>query len=251
MRTLIVVAHYDDETIGAAAELLRNPGSVTLLYATNSGPRASRYWEPRGFSSSEAYAAARRAELECALAGLPVRNIRVLPVPDQEAVYHLENLVQAIQEESPHADQILTHAYEGGHPDHDTCALACQLAGSGLPLLEMPYYRSPQTGELDAPFVACRFLQNPLAGATQLLELNPEESEAKRRMLACFQTQSGVLERFTNFAFETRRVSPPIHLATPPHPGTLYYETRGGTDFTAWSAAACAAADRPRRERIR
>ncbi len=46
------------------------------------------------------------------------------------------------------ADAVLTHAYEGGHPDHDAVAFAAHAAArrAGRPVFEMPFYHAAPEG---------------------------------------------------------------------------------------------------------
>ncbi|MBL8176857.1 MAG: hypothetical protein JNK48_19440 [Bryobacterales bacterium] len=55
--------------------------------------------------------------------------------------------------------------------------------------------------------------------------LTPAEQSRKKQMLACFVSQRRILD---NFPLETEwlRPAPRYDFCAPPHPGTLYYETR-------------------------
>ena len=82
--------------------------------------------------SHEDYVSLRRTEAHGALrhVGIPSDAIVWLGGTDQESIYEaemlLESLVGVIEREHP--DAIVTHAYEGGHPDHDSAALIAHLA---------------------------------------------------------------------------------------------------------------------------
>ncbi len=89
----VVVAHPDDETIGAGASLhlLRN---LLLIHVTDGAPRDLRDAQAAGFASCGAYAAARRAELQAALQIGAVRTVNGLPttdlpIADQSAAFRL------------------------------------------------------------------------------------------------------------------------------------------------------------------
>src|SRR5215471_11713978 len=126
LRIAILAAHPDDETIGASALLARS-GDPRVIYLTGGAPR-NRNLRSRDFHGSrQEYSSLRRAEAERALslAGLAVSQIEWLGGVDQEAIgradhltYCLAGLFSRIE-----ANVLVTHPYEGGHPDHDTAAL--------------------------------------------------------------------------------------------------------------------------------
>ncbi len=118
----------------------------------------------------------------------------------------------------------ITHAYEGGHPDHDAVACAasasCRLLARGgyaVSLYEMPLYRQGANRELRQTF-ALDELEAELA-----LSLDADAQVRKRRMLACYTTQRHTL---SGFAIEPERFRPmPRHDFTVlPNGGALLYE---------------------------
>jgi hypothetical protein len=58
------------------------------------------------------------------------------------------------------------------------------------------------------------------------VELSAEDRAAKREMLACFATQSRVLEAF-RVDRERYRPAPRYDFTLPPHAGALHYEALG------------------------
>lgn len=127
LKVTIVCAHPDDETLGAAGRLphLRH---VEIVHVTDGAPRDMVDAIANGFTSREAYARARAAERDQALAVAAVSPSRIhdLGRIDQDASFGLVALTQDLVTlfELGHPDIVLTHAYEGGHPGHDAVAFA-------------------------------------------------------------------------------------------------------------------------------
>jgi LmbE family N-acetylglucosaminyl deacetylase len=248
-RAAVVVAHPDDETIGCGALLARLPG-VLLVHVTDGAPRDLVDAGRLGFPSVESYAAARRRELEAALAVGGVEAERVdFAIPDKEAVRHLAPLARKLTDlfEGRGVRLALTHAFEGGHPDHEACAFAvhhaARLAG-GIATIEMPFYRLGPEGPVNQSFP-------PAPGRTATeLRLTAAESARKAAMLDCFASQRSVL---AGFSTDCERFSPAARepaFARPPNDGRILYESWGwgltGADFArSADAAERALASRP------
>ena len=247
-RTLIIVAHPDDEVIGAGARLplIRD---VTIAHVTDGAPRDMRDARAHGFTEREAYAAARREELRAAvaLAGIAPERLEPLNVVDQEASLALISLARqiALMVRALRPAFILTHPYEGGHPDHDATAFAVHAARGLLareghdapPVIEMPFYHAGATGMTIGEFL-------PAAGhpiATILL--SPPERDLKCRMRDCFVTQRRILEPFPMDP-ERFRWAPRYRFTAPPHAGALLYERfHWGMTGARWRALAREALD--------
>jgi N-acetylglucosamine malate deacetylase 2 len=224
-RTAVVVAHPDDETIGCGAQLPRF-SYVTVIHLTDGAPRSLTDAKARGFATAEAYAAARSGELRAAmgLAGISERLV-ALGWPDQESAQHLDEIATELSKWLAGTDIVLTHAYEGGHPDHDTAALAvwaaCALlrrAGESAPaVIEMPLYHLGQEGWMRQVFV-------PATGPEEIaVELTPEERRLKREMFAAHASQADVLANFGT-AVERFRRAPRYDFSRLPNGGKLLYE---------------------------
>jgi LmbE family N-acetylglucosaminyl deacetylase len=211
-RAVVVVAHPDDETIGLGAQLHRFR-DLLVVHVTDGAPRRGADADRDGFDGPAAYAAARRAELVAAmeLAGLVPGALAGLDVPDQDVAATLPELVAWIRPLLSGANVVFTHAYEGGHPDHDATAFAVGRAAAAMAappaVLAMPFYRAGAEGWIWQHFGA--------VGGVLEIPLAPEEVARKRRMLACFASQAPTLapvrldaERFRDAAGETFSILP-------------------------------------------
>jgi LmbE family N-acetylglucosaminyl deacetylase len=128
---LVFAAHPDDETIGAGGVMPHLPVAA-VVHVTDGAPADRRWWGDPSLASREVYAGVRRAELACALAlaGIGADRMRSLGREDQRVSLDMaalaEELAWLIHELRPGV--VLTHPYEGGHPDHDATAFAVHAA---------------------------------------------------------------------------------------------------------------------------
>ncbi len=246
---LLIVAHPDDEVIGAGARLARWHDHVAMLHVTEGAPRNGVDARAAGFDSIQAYAAARRRELNAALAllGIPTSQNACIGLSDQEVSFHLAPLAKRLAGEIARVrpELVLTHSYEGGHPDHDAVAFAVHtacacLAGQLVPppvILEMTSYHWSGT-----QMVTGEFLPRPGENVRTIL-LAEAEQDLKRRLFGAFATQRAVLQYFAT-QVERFRVAPAYDFTAPPHAGSLFYEFFDwGVNGPAWRERAAAALD--------
>ena len=228
----LVVAHPDDETLaaGGSLHLFRR---LLLVHVTDGAPRRLGDAAREGFDSPAAYAAARAAELDAALALSGATPERVfLGIADQEATGAVPAITARLGALCAERGirSVLTHCYEGGHPDHDAVAMAMHAAGPEV--FEFAGYHADAEGRFEPQM----FLE-PSPSGTGLNEavvaLDEADLTRKRAMLACFQTQRDILSRFEPTIERFRRATS-YDFGRPPHPGRLLYEEWGWMTGTAW-----------------
>lgn len=243
----LVVAHPDDESIGCGAQLPRLSG-LTVIHVTDGAPRDGHDAARRGFSDSASYAAARARELDAALslAGIPLERRIALFYPDGGVAEIIAPLARSLAEtfSTRGITVALTHAYEGGHPDHDAVALALRgarrlLGPERLAVIEMPFYHAGPDGFDAGSFLATDFLATDPPRRAIALHLDPEDCAFKAALFAAHASQAATLNRVP-IALERFREAPDDPFGILPNGGRLLYGESGldGARFRALAEAA-------------
>ena len=197
-RCSIIVAHPADEIVGAGC-LISKLVDVSILHVTDGAPRCDSPL-PEDFSDWSDYARARKSECLSALAIANVPEDRVvdLAVPDHTASERLAELTRTIATfiQQSGADIVVTHPYEGGHPDHDATAFATHAA---LRLVSQNGFRPPVLFEMalrpsdDGKKKVAEFLPGSDKEMTTLL-LDERARSLKNQMFECIQTHRECLQ---------------------------------------------------------
>jgi LmbE family N-acetylglucosaminyl deacetylase len=214
-RLLVFVAHPDDATIACAGLLQRVPASL-VVFAVDGAPAG--YGFERKFGTLRNYSEERFREAERALSYLPGGSFRRLKTRRAEYFQDrrlFENLQEAanslssiVQDFSP--DTIVSHAFEGGHIDHDACSfLANRVAQAhSLTDLEFPLYWKAAGGR--------DVFQKFRAAHRDEVCLNLSEAEIalKKKMLSEYKSQSDIVATFPS-GKELFRPAPPYDYERP------------------------------------
>ena len=229
-RTLILVAHPDDECI-AAGTLLQRIHEPHVIYATDGAPRDQYFWGRYG--SRENYHQLRRKECQRALAHVGVADFEF--ISDDPGCAELfvdqclfkalpqaaEQISQRIERLQPEA--IFTLAYEGGHPDHDSCSLLASVLGReyDIPVWEAPLYHRAPEGEDDPRPLRQEFLH---LSETEI-HLSPSQVQREHKAAMCreYVSQGDFLQYF-RLEKEIFRPQVTYDYTRPPHAGPLNYE---------------------------
>lgn len=226
--TVIIAAHPDDETVSAGGRLAYLK-DCTIVHVTDGAPRNMYDATKAGFTTRGAYMRARRSELAAALAvvGIGMDQTRSIGLVDQEASLDMAGLAarlaEILGELRPKA--VLTHPYEGGHPDHDATALGVHgalklLARRGVlvpELIEFTSYHDTSGGMSAFEFLPCGIC------SAKTVYLSDRVCKLKRQMVECFTTQQKTIAPFP-VELERFRDAPEYDFTVPAHPGTLFYE---------------------------
>jgi LmbE family N-acetylglucosaminyl deacetylase len=223
---MVVGAHPDDETAFAGFRLPRL-AAAQFVCVTNGSPRDGVDAARNGLTA-DGYAHARARELQEVLGscGIGPGQIRILGYTDQEAALHLAEITRLLaalfQERGIEA--VLTHPYEGGHPDHDATAFAVHAAAALLAqrgqrapgIVEMACYHEGKEGLRAGAFLG-------VGPDDTIIHLSPEEQARKRALLDRFVTQRHTLP-YLPVAVECFRRAQAYDFLQPPHAGPLHYE---------------------------
>lgn len=201
-----------------------------VAFMTDGAPEDEYWWKKYG--SRDAYARLRQQEARNALASVGVgqslflreSEMRPYEFSDQQLHTVLDRAFEELAHFSARfkPDALLTLAYEGGHPDHDSCAFLSSRLGEFLavPVFEAPLYH--RTGNLP------HFQQWTCdTGTSCEIEIKDEALSRKKVMLTQYRSQFTTLSEGFRPEVERFRIQAKYDFSQPPHPGKLNYEAWG------------------------
>lgn len=224
----VLVAHPDDEIIGMGGRISALK-TLTLIHATDGAPKGPAKLQ-QNFRDEDVYSSKRFAEVDQALdlvGARPIRHVRY-DYTDGELAWKLIEMVRHLELQLQDVSAVITHPYEGGHPDHDACAFAAQHAtrrlkksGYAVPArLEFTSYFSANGRRRVGTFWPDK--QNP--GAS--IRLTRDQRQRKLEALRAFETQ-GWVPRVFGVRREMYRDAPDYDFRRPPAPQRWLYDTFG------------------------
>lgn len=237
----VIVAHPDDETLWTGSAL-RRLKQLRLILLTDGAPLNLDDARWHGFDSREAYASARTREFDAALAALGVRTgYTRYDVPDQETASALALIIDRLAADLRDVAVVITHPYEGGHPDHDAAAYTARAAvdrltrdGRAPALVEFACYHA-----VDGQRRFGEFWADP-ASPEQRRALETPDRTRVEAAVAAHHTQAQVIGDWRP-AVERWRAAPLYDFAAPAPPGTCLYDSLGWAMTSArWRALAAA-----------
>ncbi|MGI4732894.1 MAG: PIG-L deacetylase family protein [Janthinobacterium lividum] len=239
----VVVAHPDDETLwtGSALRRLRD---ATLVVVTDGAPEDMGDAHRLGFRTRADYASARATELDAALLALEFAGRLVqYEVQDQGTAAEVASIADRLTINCAGAAVIVTHPYEGGHPDHDSVALASRIAADRLrvPVVEFACY-----ARFDGSRVFARFVDD----ADRPEYRRPLDTDDRARVERALQAHASQQSVFGTWRpdVERWRAAPRYDFGRPPPGEAVLYDefdwtmtaerwraiVRTALDTTAW-----------------
>lgn len=206
-RTLLLVAHPDDESIGAGL-LLQRLGHAYVVFCANGPSWWPVDWLNYGLPHKRAQLRKQEAHQAIRITGKN-HGIQFLGYPDGWLITRLNDAYRSLAHllRTWQPQQVITHAFEGGHEDHDTCSfLASQLSITfNFQVWEMPfYYREANTGA-----VVRQAFTTDDPNDEIITPASDTELEVKRAMLSAHESQRQIIARFDPTIEKFRRQ--PLH----------------------------------------
>jgi LmbE family N-acetylglucosaminyl deacetylase len=210
------------------------------VHLTNGSPDDLQYAFRAGCKNKKEYAALRLKELNNALnvCGFKREHHYILNGADQKIIDNLYpitlKVLHLIKKIKPSV--VITHSYEGGHPDHDCAAF---IVSKTLKILSArPEYPKARHIEFsgyhgaNGYFESGTFLHSP--GIIMSVTLPEYNRKLKKEMVGCYTSQKEILSQF-NIEKEMFRIAPVYDFRKPPHCGKLLYEQMNwGTSSSKW-----------------
>lgn len=228
----IVVAHPDDEAVAFCAVLCAYP-SAYVVHVTDGAPHDPREW--KGEKTAGDYAKLRASEARAALSAIDFCGLHErFDVSDSRALWNAGPIASMLGKRFSALGirAVFTHAFEGGHPDHDAIACAVRHAASQLDIviLEAPFYRAPEIEKGQSIWQS--FVAHP-EHVEHVVTLTGDVRAKKIRMLEAYKSQAAACER-VSLEHERLRRAPAYDFSRLPPRLSRHY-AQAGIHQTTWS----------------
>lgn len=186
---LALVAHPDDESVGLGF-YLQESSRTSLVFLTSGEASASI----ASYIANGGYSYLREREVTTALSQISnIEFLRFARIPDKQLYNNLQDAVRIVAEtvRVRQSTALITHAFEGGHPDHDCCSFIANRVAmkADLPVWEFPEYSGPPRN-----LVQCFADADPSEVA--FIRPRPGQVAMKQQLFRCYRSQKNVLSMF-------------------------------------------------------
>jgi LmbE family N-acetylglucosaminyl deacetylase len=247
-KNLFIFAHPDDEALGASALLSRNSTTSEIVFVSDGMPAKKtdpEYYPPytKFPEFGDAYKKYRQKEAQNSMTclGISPDKIHFLDYPDSGLINFIEDVVKSIEKliTENSFENLYTHAYEGGHIDHDLVCFAVWKAvqntkNSVKQIFEIPLYHF-ENGEYNhnMPLTSQKHI-------AQNLVLTKEETRKKFLAISSYISQREDTQYFDKQSPEYQIQHSPKSgiqkFQKQPHTGRLQYE-KGDLSFQSFQKA--------------
>ena len=219
-RPLILIPHPDDEVVGCCAAIARaRAGGAEVFGAvlTTGVPAAPVLW-PWQRGAHPQRVARRRQEAQRAAELLQITPLFFHDVPTRELRMYLGAARELLLQHAARvrADALWAPAYEGGHQDHDAANFLASTLRAHFEVWEFSEYNFGGGKVRSQEFLAPN-------GSEKVIALSHEESSAKERALAVYESEQGNLS-YVRTEKESFRPLAEYDYSRPPHSGKLFYQ---------------------------
>jgi len=188
-KNLFIGAHPDDVILGASMLISKNPKKSFVITITNGAPAEKPgYFDVRKKEEKKVFKTL----------GVPSKQLINLGYCDQKSHLHIKEIIETIKYQiiAFKPDNIFTHTFPEGHPDHEIACFTTHQAIKELGMedtirvFEWPTYVIPPGKDR----INCSFVnKNP----TVIYNFSKKESSLRNKLILLYRSQPDLAERYT------------------------------------------------------